>query len=79
MIEFTKDELEQDVSPYCEPRLPNSNECLSRRYHLFVRGKCFDCGIEKEDCQHEFTDDKYWLNHPDDARRVCIKCGEFYR
>lgn len=34
-----EDELEQHVSPYCDPQ----------HNHLWVRGKCYDCGVEKCD------------------------------
>lgn len=59
-----EDELEQHVSPYCEPQ----------HSHLWVGGKCHDCGVEKPDiqrnqpqvdvdrCQHEWLDGQHGLS-----------------
>ena len=50
--------------------------------HLWVRGKCYDCGIDKE-CQHESDRESFVKENgvPPGltARFKCKKCGEFYK
>lgn len=82
-----EDELEQHVSSYCEPLpAPQGIEACQKRYdHLFVRGKCYDCGFEEPDiqsnqsqvdvdrCQHEYES----LICVDDSRIFrCLKCQQ---
>lgn len=69
----------------CQP-IVNHPECK----HLWVRGKCHDCGIERE-CKHESDDFTYYksgikctdfltyASSESPCYLKCKKCGEFYR
>lgn len=76
-----EDELEQHVSPYCEPfstcckkcneefskcECNFKSECQPKHDHLWVRGKCHDCGAEKDECNH-------------DGYMTCRKCGMSFK
>ena len=38
-----------DKPEYCEHSGVRLDKCI----HLWVRGKCHDCGVEKEECKHD--------------------------
>ena len=63
----------------CQP-IVNHPECK----HLWVRGKCHDCGIEKE-CEHESDGNYHHMQSKSNPDEIlfpiykCIKCGALYR
>ena len=88
-VDELKDKIQSMIDNYstedCQPIV--NKECQ----HLWVRGKCHDCGIEKV-CEHESDGKNYCPNlynkiiygkelTEEDTTRLykCKKCGEFYR
>jgi hypothetical protein len=62
------------------PRLKDKIQSMIGNYpeckHLWVRGKCHDCGIERK-CEHDGS--IVSMDGPNSINWQCKKCGEFYR